>query len=160
RAACVACADARSPSMLVRLPALLAAVVSTAALVTFAPRARAQTQNGQPFIQQTERALARVAYFGQKGLSGEYSIEYGKPDWKAEYDKDFDKLTHGKRLRLGKDYWTNLDTCCPLQSGDKEIKPGNYFLVLECSEKGTWELVLLDSDLMRKQRIDAFSSKD
>ena len=63
------------------------------------------------------------------------------------------------RLRLGKDYWTNLDTCRPLMSGDKEIKPGNYFLALDGSDKGAWELVLLDSDPMRKQRIDAFSSE-
>jgi len=127
-----------------------AAPASAAAIV--------QTSDGKPSIQDEPRAMARVVYFGNSGIAGEYTIEYGKPTWKAEYDKGFDKLSRGNRLRLGRDYWTTLDTWNALTVGDKDVKAGAYFLGLECSDKGQWSLVLLDPEPLRKQRFDAFGT--
>ena len=68
-------------------------------------------------------------------------------------------MTLGKRMRCGKDWWTTLDTFCPLQFADKvDLVEGAYFLALECSEKGEWSLVALDPAPIRKARMDAFAS--
>jgi hypothetical protein len=127
------------------------------ALAPASPAAIAQG-NG-PYIQHEPRAMTRVVYFGDAGVSGEYAIEYGKPDWKAEYEKGWDAMTRGKRLRLGKDWWTTLNTFCPLVMEKVEVKPGEYFLALECSDKGEWSLVALDPEPLRKQKFDAFGSE-
>ena len=96
-------------------------------------------EKGKAYIQDEPRGMARVLYFGDAGIAGEYSIEYGKPAWKDEYDK----MLKG-RLRLGNNYWTTLDTWNDLSIGDKEVKAGMYFVALERSDKGV-SLVLPDS---------------
>ena len=133
--------------------------LATAFLLLAAAAAPGPRQDGGPFIQDEPRQMARVVYFGNAGVSGEYAIEYGKPAWKAEYDKDFAGFTRGKRIRLGKDWWTALNTFCPLVMAEKvELKPGEYFLALECSDKGDWSLIALDPEPIRKARVDAFGS--
>ncbi len=130
------------------------------ALVVFASLPGSGHAQGEgPFIQLEPRAMARVVYFSQTGLAGEYAIEYGKPEWKSEYDSQFEKLTRGQRLRLGRDWWTTLNTFCVLKFGEKsELKPGEYFLALDCSDKGEWSLVALDPEPLRKSKFDAFGS--
>ena len=118
----------------------------------------AHMQGNGPVVQNEPRAMARVVFFGNTGVAGEYAIEYGKPAWKSEYDQDFAKLTHGKRLRLGKDWWTTLNTYCALTFDKVEIKAGEYFLALDCSEKGDWSLIALDPEPLRKSKMDAFST--
>jgi hypothetical protein len=117
-----------------------------------------QTSDGKPAIQDEPRGMARVVYFGNSNIAGEYTIEYGKPAWKAEYDKNFDKQFRGQRVRLGRDYWATLDAWNALTVADKDVKAGAYFLALECSDKGQWSLVLLDPEPLRKQRYDAYGT--
>lgn len=118
----------------------------------------AHAQGNGPVVQNEPRAMARVVFFGNAGFAGEYAIEYGKPAWKAEYDKDFAKFTRGKRHRLGKDWWTTLNTYCALTFDRVELKAGEYFLALECTDKGEWALIALDPEPIRKSKIDAFST--
>ena len=135
--------------------------VGILALTALAATSFARGQGQAPFVQLEVRALARVVYFseGNNPIAGEYAIEYGKPAWRAEYDAGFDALTRGKRLRLGKDWWTTLTTYCPLAIGEKgELKAGVYFLALDCSDKGEWSLVALDPEPLRKSKQDAFGS--
>lgn len=110
-------------------------------------------QAGAPAIQDEARGMSRVVYFGNNGIAAEYTIEYGKPAWKPE----FEKAMKG-RVRLGNNYWTTLDTWNGLSIGDKDVKAGEYFLALECSDKKEWSLVLLDPEPLRKQKFDAFGS--
>jgi hypothetical protein len=148
---------------MIRRAAASAVVLSAIALASIPlSAAPPPQQDGGPFIQDEPRAMARVAYFNQSGLQGEYLIEYGKPAWKAEYDdaKKWGELTRGKRLRLGRDWWTSLNTFCPLTLSEKvELKPGEYFLALECSDKGEWSLVAMDPEPLRKSRFDAFGTE-
>jgi hypothetical protein len=140
-----------------RVFVLAAAASSAAALLALAAPATL-AQDNAPFIQHEPRAMARVVYFNDTGVT-EYLIEYGKPAWQAGYDAKWAELTKGKRLRLGKDWWTSLNTFCPLTLGEKvELKPGEYFLALECSDKGEWSLVALDPEPLRKQGFDAFGT--
>src|SRR5262249_33783962 len=93
------------------------------------------------------------AYFGNNGIAAEYTIEYGKPAWKDEFEKQMKG-----RVRLGNNYWTTLDTWNGLSIGDKGVKAGEYFLPLEGSDKNQWSLVLLDLDPLRKSKVDGYGS--
>ena len=73
-----------------------------------------QVFGGQP----DERASTRLLYETNRAI-GEFAIDYGRPAWKKEYEDPatFDKMTRGKIWRLGKDFWTTLDTSL-LQGSD------------------------------------------
>ena len=136
------------------LPLLAFAVVAASALA-----AAWAAQDPAAFVQLEPRAMTRVAFFGQTGLAGEYSIQYGKPAWKTAYDAGFEKMTLGKRIRLGKDWWTTLESFSALTFGGKtELAEGEYFLCLECSDKGAWSLIALDPAPLRKSHTDAFAT--
>jgi hypothetical protein len=135
----------------ITLGASIAATSSPAAALRPADPAAQQTD--KPAIQDEPRGMARVVYFGGNGIAAEYKIEYGKPAWKDEFDKQLKG-----RVRLGRDYWTTLDTWNGLTIGDKDVKAGEYFLALECSDKKEWSLVLLDPEPLRKQKFDAYGS--
>jgi hypothetical protein len=135
------------------LLALASVTLGASIAATSSPADPAAQQSDKPAIQDEPRAMARVVYFGGNGIAAEYKIEYGKPAWKD----DFDKQLKG-RVRLGRDYWTTLDTWNGLSIGDKDVKAGEYFLALECSDKKEWSLVLLDPEPLRKQKFDAYGS--
>jgi Protein of unknown function (DUF2911) len=113
-----------------------------------------QVFGGQP----DERASTRILYETDKAV-GEFAIDYGRPAWKKEYDDPatFDKMTRGKVWRLGKDFWTTLDTNLQLRIAGKEILAGYYYLGLQRSEDGdTWSLAFLDPVKIRSSKLDAF----
>lgn len=105
-----------------------------------------------------ERKAVRCVFFGSTTVSGSYAIDYGAPAWNADYDSQFDALTMGKRVRFGKDQWTTLDSSCALGFGKTDLKAGLYYCVLERSKKGDFSLVLLESEEIRKARLDPFAS--
>lgn len=80
---------------------------------------------------------------GYKMLGG-VCIQYGTPTWKAEYDAMADQAK-GKSLRLGKNFWTTLNTSMTLAIGDTKVAPGAYYLGLHCDEKGNFHLLVLDA---------------
>jgi hypothetical protein len=135
------------------LLALASVTLGASIAATSSPANPAAQQTDKPAIQDEPRGMARVVYFGGNGIAAEYKIEYGKPAWKDEFDKQLKG-----RVRLGRDYWTTLDTWNGLSIGDKDVKAGEYFLALECSDKKEWSLVLLDPEPLRKQKFDAFGS--
>jgi hypothetical protein len=113
-----------------------------------------QVFGGQP----DERASTRILYETDKAI-GEFAIDYGRPVWKKQYEDPaiFDKMTRGKVWRLGKDFWTTLDTSLPLSITGREVSIGYYYLGLHRSEDGaTWSLVFLDPVEIRSSKLDAF----
>lgn len=139
----------------------LFAVPALCLAASLVPDAAALLRFDPPWVSSEDRACARAVYFSRTGVGGSYAIDYGRPEWKAEYDSTFDDLTLGKRVRLGQNHWTNLDATCPMRFGDgkeKEVKPGHYYLALERDKRGDWSLVLMDSDDLRKKRVDAFQT--
>ncbi len=101
------------------------------------------------------RMTTRIAYFSQTGSPGQFSIDYGQPEWKAEYEKMF-AMTKGKRIRFGKDFWTTLDTNVGLTIGGKEVAAGYYYLALDHSSDDKWSLILLDAKAIQAEKSDAF----
>lgn len=108
-----------------------------------------------------ERGSTRVLYWDQDkdGAAGQVAVDYGRPMWKNDYEDPakFDTLTKGKVWRMGKDFWTVLDTQLPLKIGGRNIAPGYYYLGLHRSADGAaWSLAFFDPAQVRKARVDAF----
>ncbi len=108
-----------------------------------------------------ERASARVLYWDQakNGAAGQFAIDYGRPAWRKEYEDKakFDSMTNGKVWRLGRDFWTVLDTSVPLRIAGKDVPVGTWYLGLHRSSDGnTWSLAFIDPAKVRKARLDAF----
>ena len=90
---------------------------------------------------------------------GQLAIEYGRPDWKKEYEDPatFDSMTKGKVWRMGKNFWTLIDTSLPLRISGKDVAPGYYYLGLRRSADGAnWALAFFDPAPLRAARSDAF----
>jgi hypothetical protein len=62
------------------------------------------------------------------------------------------------RVRFGKDSWAYLDVDTPITIGGKAVRPGHYCLVLDCDKDGSWSLVLLDAQLMRRRGLPGFAT--
>jgi len=110
----------------------------------------------------TPRARVRANYYETSaedpwGVSpGQISIEYGIPAWKPEYDALFRNMPVGKRWRLGSNYWTNLWSSFPFETGGKQVKPGYYYMVLEHTDASQWNLVLLEPAEMTRRQLDPY----
>jgi len=105
--------------------------------------------------QLVERKLTRIAYFSQTGSPGQFAIDYCAPPWKDEYDAQTDKLK-GHRERLGKDFWTRLDTSMDLTIGGVKVAAGDYYLGIGRTQAGDWKLVLYPAPEIRKMHGDGF----
>lgn len=74
------------------------------------------------------------------------AVTWSAPQWKADYDKPgmLDKFK-GQNVRLGKNWWTSLDTSVPLEIGGKKLPAGTYFLGLHYTKDGKFHLVAFDA---------------
>ncbi len=108
-----------------------------------------------------ERGSTRVLYWNSKlnVPAGQFAIDYGRPEWKKDYDDaaKFDGMTKGKVWRMGKDFWTALDTSLPLKISGKSVAPGYYYLGLRRSADGSaWSLAFIDPAKVRTAQLDGF----
>ena len=144
-----------------RLLAATLAVVSTAALAFALPPQSANRPGQplpaqQPFPEISARGNSRIFYWGGATSGGQVRVEFGTPDWQDAYDQQIDKQL-GVRWRLGKNFWTQLDTNMDLKAGDVDIAAGLYSLVLERrKDDKQFVLWLLDPVEIRDARLDAF----
>lgn len=132
-------------------------------LAVFAPALIAQSNgNGIKVFggKMSERGETRILFWdgNENAPVGEFVIAYGLPKWKAEYAESgtFDKMTKGRVWRLGKNFWTVLDTNLPLRVGGEQIEPGSYYLgVMRSTDGKKWELCFIDPASAREKRLDA-----
>ena len=116
------------------------------------PSTRAQPSTPAP-----PRACARLAYFGF-GAPGQLAVDYGPVPWKQPYAKALaDGKYDGQRWRLGRDFWTTLDTSMRLRVGETVLEAGQYYLVLDKRPDGH-ALIVLDPATIRSQQVDASSA--
>ncbi len=135
-----------------------------AALSACDPRASAQDQPAlNARAQVTPREMTRLIFFsrGPDGfaLPAQVVFQYGQPAWKADYDETIKGAKAGMRARLGKDFWSTLDTNRDLTIGGKAVPAGSYYLAIEKVDDQTMNLVLLDPAEIRKQHLDAFMAE-
>ncbi len=98
-----------------------------------------------------DRAGSTVIMFdqGTRNVLGGASISFSAPEWKDEYN-DFDAMLEkhklkGHNARLGKNWWTTLDTTIALEIGGTKVAPGAYHLGLHCDTDGKFHLLVLDA---------------
>lgn len=114
--------------------------------------------NGQTAYPETSaRGMARIFYWDGPGSAGQVAIDFGRPQWKPEYDAFLTKAS-GKRWRFGENAWTTLDTNIPLELGGVFVPPGQRYVVLQNTEARGLELVLLDPDAVRSHHLDAYDA--
>jgi hypothetical protein len=95
----------------------------------------------------------------ENGIIGGVAINYGRPNWRADYSDQerFDRLTKGRIWRFGKGFWTFLDTNVPLEMGERKIDVGHHYLGIHRSADGSkWSLAFIDPAKAREAHLDAF----
>lgn len=106
-----------------------------------------------------ERAVSRVVYYdsASQSFEGQFAISYGRPLWNSIYEDSgqLDDLTMGKTFRLGKNFWSTLDTTIALEVGGVRVPPGLHYLGLRRSENGQWRLGFIDPSKARRSHLDA-----
>ena len=81
--------------------------------------------------------------------------------WQAGYAGQLDELTRGKVWRLGKHFWTLLDTNLELELVGVTVPPGIYYLGITRPETGPgWNLALIEAARARRLRLDAVDIAD
>lgn len=108
-----------------------------------------------PFPETSHRGNTRIFYWFGPDSAGQAAIDYGRPRWQPAYAK-FIEQPAGRRWRLGENFWTTLDTNMALQIGGVDVAVGQYYCALVNTRDGGPQLLLLEPDVVRKQRLDAF----
>lgn len=144
-----------------RIRMMLALVSILCAMQALAQQPPAQEIVGEGGGMMEERGSARVLYWNTKldTSAGQFAIDYGRPEWKKDYEDaaKFDGLTKGKVWRMGKNFWTILDSSLPLKISGKAVPPGYYYLGLRRSADGAqWSLAFLDPMKVQAARLDGF----
>lgn len=121
--------------------------VVLAASAFFASSANAQVQSmGGP---DTGRQASWVIFAEmQNGFTphGAVMIQYGQPEWKDSYDAVLASgKFNGTTQRLGKNWWTSLDTTVAIEIGGTKIAAGSYYLGIQVAKDGSIGLLVIDA---------------
>lgn len=103
-----------------------------------------------------------IAYFDQPGgrFVGGFTINYNKVVWQERYAEELDTILRGSIWRMGKHFWSTLDTNLGLELAGVRIPAGYYYLGLSRDEEGTFHLAVIDAQNAQKARLDAFNIAD
>jgi len=110
-----------------------------------------------PYPETSARGSTRIFYWYGPDSAGQVAIDYGRPRWNGNYGT-FLKQPSGRRWRFGENFWTTLDTNMALTIGGVDVPIGGYYCVVQNDAKAGLQLVLLDPDEVRKQRLDAYEA--
>jgi hypothetical protein len=125
----------------------------------FAGALAAQTvdQTQRAVTEASQRGNARIFYWGQTGSVGQLNVDYGQPKWNAQFEAQWQQL-QGKRWRMGRNHWTNLDTNIDLTLGGVKLPAGHYYMTLEQDKEGQFQLTFLDPAKAHARKLDAFDA--
>lgn len=130
-----------------------------AKVVEAVKNAKPPTAEARVFQQQGERRASRVFWFSRAGSPGQVSVSYGGVAWKDSYAEDAkSKEFENRRWRLGKDFWTTIDSNLPMTIGTTAVPVGYYYLTLEKKSNGDFVLALNDPAVVKKTKLDAFQA--
>ena len=110
-----------------------------------------------PYPETSSRGATRIFYWFGPDSAGQVHIDHGRPHWSPAYEK-FLNAPAASRWRCGENFWTTLDTNIDLVVGGVAVPVGMYYVVLQhLADRGP-ELVLLDPQVVRRQRLDAYEA--
>jgi tetratricopeptide (TPR) repeat protein len=131
-----------------------------AKLVEAVKNAKPAPAEAMVFAQPGDRRASRAVWFGGSGSLGQALVSFGPVAWKDSYaDIAKSKKFENTRWRLGKDFWTTLDSNIPMTIGGVSVPAGYYYLTLEKKGSGEFVLALNDAAAVKKQRFDAFQAE-
>jgi hypothetical protein len=128
-----------------------------AAAIT-SPFLAAQAPQAFSFMDTDRKASVMLAFVGQEAVVAGAAINFTSPVWKDSNNALIDKLK-GQNVRLGKNWWTTLDTISPLEIGGAKIAPGAYYLGLHCDKDGKFSLLVIDAGKAMKNGWVPFDSE-
>ena len=135
----------------------LLVMFSTAIPITGGMAAAPAPTQQTPFPENSPRGATRIFYWFGPDSAGQVAIQYGRPAWNGKYAQFLNKPSD-RRWRLGENFWTTLDTNMALRIGGVDIPIGLYYMVLQNKPGSDLELVMLDPQQVRRQRLDAYQS--
>ena len=111
----------------------------------------------QVYAGTSPRQQARLSFWNQSGSPGQMVLDWGGVEWKDSYASAIESGQYdGVRWRLGSNFWTTLDTNLDLNIGGVELPRGLYYLTLEKSAEGKFQVAFLDPAKIREKRLDAY----
>lgn len=110
-----------------------------------------------PYPETSARGSTRIFYWYGPDSAGQVAIDYGRPRWNGRYSQFLSKPS-ARRWRFGENFWTTLDTNMALNVGGVDVPIGAYYCVVQHDAEAGLQLVLLDPDEVRAQRLDAFEA--
>jgi hypothetical protein len=127
-----------------RIPVSVCAAAFAAVAFLSPTRAQIKVFGGQD---SDRRASSVLAFEGENfAFKGAVCINYSQPTWKDAYDKEIDGgKFNGTNQRLGKNWWTSLDTTIALDIGGTKVNPGIHYLGINIDSKGKCSLAVLES---------------
>lgn len=92
------------------------------------------------------KSSTTMAFEAPETLHAAISINYSAPTWNdsVKIGEMLEKYK-GQNLRLGKNWWTTLDTVTAIEIGGTKIEPGAYYLGLNYSKDGKLSLLVIDA---------------
>jgi len=126
-------------------------LAATLAALTFVDTPPAQQVNGGPDPDRKASTLS-VSTANFEVLAA-VSISYSQPTWQDSYNGMLDGLKGSNYSRLGKGWWTTLDTVGLVEIGGTKIEAGSYYLGLAVGKDGAFSLLLFDSRQTMKKGL-------
>ncbi len=124
-------------------------------VLTFVPALAAQQVRGGPDLDRTASNVAVVTDSFETLAA--VSISYSQPRWQDRYDGMLDSLK-GNYSRLGKNWWTTLDTVGAIEVGGTMLEAGTYYLGLAIDKDGAFTLLVFDAKKAMQNRLLPFST--
>ncbi|MEQ1634343.1 MAG: hypothetical protein ABL997_18320 [Planctomycetota bacterium] len=81
------------------------------------------------------------------------SISYSQPTWQDGYANQLESLKGTNYTRLGKGWWTSLDTVGLIEIGGTKLEAGSYYLGLRVDNDDKWSLLVFDSRQAMKDAL-------
>lgn len=110
-----------------------------------------------PYPETSARGATRIFYWFGPDSAGQVAIDYGRPRWHGRYAQ-FLRKPSARRWRFGENFWTTLDTNMALTIAGVDVPIGAYYCVVQHDAKNGLQLVLLDPNEVRRQRLDAYEA--
>lgn len=143
----------------------LSAVLLCGTLLASVAVAQVKQGSWTPVVESMDRGYSSISYWtyrddGVEIGGGRVSIEHGKPRWPAAMtEAQLDDATVAKLWRLGNNKWTTLDTQLTLVFGERTVRAGIYYLVLQRPTAGDWRLAFVSPSAVAPGFIDAWAAQ-
>lgn len=125
---------------------LCAAALAAVAFLAPAVRAQIQVFGGADNDRRGCSLFLADTSGGDFAVKGAVAINYSAPQWQAAYEEKIDSEEFkGTNQRLGKNWWTSLETSVALDIGGAKVMPGIYYLGIHVDQAGKFHLLVIDS---------------